>query len=318
MQKDLVDRYLLDIPKATDIVSYYSEYNRIYGATRKYRRFFMSSPNANWCPGIGTLKCPVSVRYDGTFGWDDPVCWPQNHDADAPHLPCIPVFDPDPRSPVYLFRRGLTKDQVDLTELLEDNLRTGRIRGDLILELELAISRMTNRARTFISTDGKHHPRLDSLTKSLRLAVDRISTSVAPLRELRMGFGLAARFYLECEGYFDYYTKYLPRLTVTDRPTVDNNVIGVLTTDEGVCTEYLRMGVPVWLIRCSPPFPRIPDQDNRHAQRRIYQQRPRLPGDCFRDDGYVRGPSVFPEPQSDTKVLMRAIDSWARERLEDE
>ena len=144
--------------KPTDIVTCYYDCHRVTNKANNYSQIFVSTPNADWCPVFKSFKSPVLVRQDGTFGWDDPVCWPQNYHSGAPHIPCIPIFDPDECSPIYLFRHGLIKDHVTFTDFWEGNLQTGRISRDFTRDLEAAVSRTTNRARTFLSTASGSHP----------------------------------------------------------------------------------------------------------------------------------------------------------------
>jgi len=195
----------------------------------------------------------------------------------------------------------------------------GTISTVVIRALEAAVSRTANRASAFLSTADGRHPRLASLINSLGLAMEKLSKSFGPLPKLRQDFGLAARFCLESEGYIDYHTKYLPRLTTFDHPAIDNNVVGVRTMDEAVCADYLAMGIPVWLIRLGPLIPPFEDYMHKRVMPRNYQSRARLPSDCFRDDGYAEDiVPVFAQYQYDTGVLLGGLDTWARTRLEGE
>ena len=93
----------------------------------------------------------------------------------------------------------------------------------------------------------------------------KLSKTDGPLPKLRLEFGLAARFCLESEGYLNYHIKYLPRVTVANCPMVDDNVVGVWTTEEDICAEYLAMGVPVWLIRLGSLAPAFEDYMHKRA-----------------------------------------------------
>jgi hypothetical protein len=183
-------------------------------------------------------------------------------------------------------------------------------------DLETAVSSMANQTRIFLSTSSQPHPRLESLVESLGVSADKLSRCEGPLHELRLHFGLASRFYLEAHGYINYWTTYLPRLASAGRPTVDKNLIGVLTKDEGVCTDYLRMGVPVWLLRHGSALPRISDHEDKSSQPRIYQDRVLCPKNAFSDIGIVQTclPLLYTRPIN-TAALLEKIDAWAEKKL---
>ena len=313
----LLTFYFPDESTATHVVSCYRTTNRAWDRSR-YERGFISSPNVNWCPRTRPFACPVFLRADGTFGEDDPVSWPQYRDPNAPHLPCIPTFDPDPQSPVYLFRRGLCKSHVTFTDFFEDGLRVAKITNNLARNLDSAVSQTVKQAEYFLSTTEELHPRLKRLIQSLKSSARKLVASEAPLPELRLIFGIASRFCLESIGYVDYHSRFLPSLASMGHPTVNHLVVGVWTTEEAIGTHYLKMGIPVWILRHSSHVPHSPDQNVKYQQPRGYCSRPRLPEDCFRDDGHATGhPVLFHERQDKPGVLLKAIDSWIEKKLEE-
>lgn len=270
----------------------------------------------DWCPSLRPLNYPVFLRADGTFGMDDPVCWARFYDPGAPHLPCIPLFNLNPQSPTHIFHRGLYKEHVNFTDFWLDGLRVATPSDNLTRDLKSAISHMDKRAASFLSTTDEPHPRLKSLIHSLKVSGNKLMGSEAPLRELRIIFGLTSRFYLESQGYIDYHIKYLPRLTSTGHPTVDTGVIGVWTMDEATATRYLKMGIPVWLLRYSSLVPHSPDHIGRHVNPKTYSERIQHTGGRFWDTTRAAGcPDVFPERQIDTSVLTKELDSWVAKGL---
>lgn len=302
---------------ASGTLSWYHTYHRAW-ERQEYKRLFVSSPNANWCPWIRPLGCGVYLRADGTFGMDDPICWPQYHHPDTPHIPCIPICDPDPQSPIYLFRRGLHKEHTIFTGSREGGLRIATISDDLGCSLKTAVSQMAERARTFLSTNNQSHPRLENLMQSLGIAANRLLTSQAPVPELRVAFGITSRFCFESQGYINYHSKYLPRLESTDIPTVDTNVVGVWARDAAVCANYHRMGVPVWFVRDASLVSNTSAHRDKIMKPREYPDRPRYPEDCFRDDRIVTGHApLFHERPADTGALVKEIDSWVGKKLEE-
>ena len=270
----------------------------------------------DWCPWIRSIDAPVLLRADGTFGCDDPVSWPQLYHPDAPHLPCIPVSDTSPNSPVQMIRRGLRKQQVAFTDEWDDNHRVGTVSEDLMRKLDSHIEHFLKDTQNFFSATKKPHFRLKYLTRSLETAIDRISKLKDTLPQLRIMFGLVSRFYLEAQGYIYYHQKYRPMLESQTEPTINPNLVGVLVEDERVCGEYHRMGIPVWYIRKREDISVVKDKFVKYSEPRIYQSRPLWPLDCFRDDGVVRGEPVILQEQTETSNFLKVVDSWVKPRLE--
>jgi len=303
---------------APSILSWYDTYHRGWEG-QEYKRLILSSPNSDWCPNLRYSKSGVYLRADGTYGPDDPICWPQYYHPDIPHLPCIPIRDPDPQSPIYLFRRGLHREHTTFTDFWEGGLRVATISNDQVRNIKTAVSQMTERTAPFLSTNSQSHPRLESLMQYLRIAANKLSTSQAPLPELRILFGITSRFCFEIQGYIDYHTKYLPRLATTDIPVVDTDVVGVWTRDPVVCASHQRMGIPVWFVRGASIIHKSSALRDKVTEARVYQDRIRYPEDCFRDDQTVLGHEpLFHGRPVDTGALVREIDSWVGKKLEEE
>lgn len=297
----------------SDGLSYYWTWHRARQKL-KYQVIFVSSPNMDWCPWIRSIDEPVFLRADGTFGWDDPISWPQFYDADTPHLPCIPVSDPNPHSLVQLFRRGLSRDQVTFTDEWEDSHRVGALSDDMAHELELRVKRFLEETRDFFSSTRKPHFRLRYLLKRFETAITEITKVRDTLPRLRIAFGLPSRYYLEAQGYINYHQEHLESRT---KPNVNCNLVGVLAEDERVCGMYHQMGVPVWYVRDCTNVSVVRDKFVKATEPRIYQSRPLWPPDGFRDDGIVRGePALFQE-QTTTGNLSKVVDSWAKLKLEE-
>jgi len=124
----------------------------------QYGTAVISSPNADWCPRLRSPDAPIYLRADGTFGEDDPVCWPQKYHPDAPHLPFIPLTDPDHLSLVHTFRCGLRKEQVTFTDDLDDGLRVGTLSEEFACGLKLRVDRFVKIIRQFLSAQEVPHP----------------------------------------------------------------------------------------------------------------------------------------------------------------
>jgi hypothetical protein len=204
------------------------------------------------------------------------------------------------------------------TDQWEDGLRFAKLSSDVSQDLGLAVSEMTSRAKKFISGSEEHHPRLEMLVESLTSAAKKTSNSQEPLPDLRILFGITARFYLEAHGYLSYHVEYIPRLLKRTRPAVDTNVIGVWATHEEVCADYHQMGIPVWWLRHATEVSYESNRFVKYTKARIYQHRPRCPEDGFRDDGIAKEDVVlFQQGFIDTSVLIKEINSWARKQTEE-
>ena len=295
---------------ASDGWRYYIAHHRIN--ISNYDAVLVSSPNADWCPQLRSPDAPTYLRADGTFGESDPTCWPQKYHPDAPHLPFIPLTNPNRRSLVHTFRCGLRKDLVTFTDGLEDGLRVGTLSEDFTRDLKQQVNDFLKDVREFSSAHEKSHPRIDELSRSLRIAITKISTLEDTLPRLRLMLGLASRFYFEAQGYLAYHAA----LKTAGEATTNPDLIGVWVEDVHICAEYRRMGVPVWFLRKHSQISATVDKFLKFSEPRSYGLRPLWPPDCFRDDGYVRDHPALLEGQTDTGTLIKTIDSWARSKLE--
>jgi len=306
---------ILETLSAADGWRYYVSHHRISDRL-KPETILVSTPNADWCPRLRSSDAPVHLRADGTFGQDDPVCWPRKHHPDAPHLPFIPLADPSHDSLLHTFRRGLRKDQVTFTDDLDDGLRVGALSEDFTRDLKLQVDRFIKHIQYFLSTRKEPLPRLEGLSQSLEIATSKILNLRDTVPRLRLMFGLASRFYFEAHGYLNYYSKSQPVSEAAARPTLDSNLVGVWVEDAHVCAEYHRIGVPVWYIRKPSLISAKGDKFVEFSEPRSYGMRPLWPPDCFRDDGYVRDEPVLLDGQTDTINLLKVVDAWARSKLE--
>lgn len=272
----------------------------------------------DWCPQLKCLDTAILLRADGTLGSDDPVSWPQPFHPDTPHLPCIPLTSLDPLSPTYPFRHGLRKEQVTFTDGWDGNLRVAVLSKGFIRTLESSLDLFHEEAQRFLAAVEESHPRLTHLVDSLKAATAIISTLQDTLPRLRLAFGLTSRFYLEARGYIDYHLKYRPALDSREPLKVDTNLVGVLVTDDSACADHHRMGIPVWSLQGYTQAKEGGGRFVEMAEPRTYQSRPLWPPGCFRDDGCVRGEEpLFGEQQADTWNFMKAVDAWAKSKLED-
>ena len=311
------DLFILEDLSPLDGLAFYSSFHRTRRQKLVYDNVFVSSPNTDWCPSLQSLDTIVCLRADGTFGPDDPVCWPQLYHANAPHLPCIPMLDPDENSPTYVFRRGLRWEQVTLTDDWEENHRVCRLSDDLVHKLNSCINPFLKEAQNFLSITRNNHPRLHGLLQSLKSVLPKISEKKDPLFRLRIVFGLVSRLYLEARGYIDYHTKYRPLLKSGGKPVVNHDLIGVWTEDKDVCRDYWQMGIPVWYIRTRAQVSSATQKFVKHTKPRLYQSRPLWPFDSFRDGGISRKEPAVHKGQTDMGNFLKVVDAWLKPKLQD-
>ena len=301
---------------SSDSLSFYSaSYRASRGA--EYKKIFISSPNVEWCPWIRCPETAIFIRADGTFGPDDPICWPQRHHSDTPHLACVPLSDPDPASPVYTFRHGLLKNEVAFVDSRDGTFRVATISEHLASTLQSHLKRFLGDVQDFLTTTEGPHPRLTHLVDNLKLAITTIMKSRDTLPQLRLVFGLAARFYLEAHGYINYHLKHRPVLGSDIKLKVNTNLVGVLVANESSCAKYHQMGIPVWLHREHSNVSVASAKFVKQAKPLIYLSRPVWPPGGFRDDGTVRGEDdIFEQPPRNTCQFLMAVDAWAKSKLE--
>jgi hypothetical protein len=244
------------------------------------------------------------------FGEDDFTLWPQLYHPETPHLACIPTYDPDPSSPIHIFRRGLTREWVEFRHLEEYIVPVGTISPRLIDQIKAVIDVLVARANKSLRVSSRNHSRLRKLLELFCRAVRKLTECVDTLHELRVVFGVAARACLETHGYLDYHTIYLPRLGSSELPAVDDDVVGVLVRDEADCERFFRMGIPVWYVRDSTT-PGLPVHGPGFVQPTHYRDRPRHPG-CLRDDGYFRGLGPMLVECLDAGDLSVVFDGWMK------
>jgi hypothetical protein len=285
-------------------------YRRVFLSQEGYEltNELISTPNADWCPLLRSFADPVHIRGDGTFGEDDPTCWPQFYDPNLPYLACIPLNDRDPTSAVHVFRRGLLRDHVKISN------GVGKITWCNGILIKTSVLKLVAEATALLSEADKEHGQLQILVDVLSQAVERLVGESEVFSELRILFGLTGRLCLEVKGYVDYHTKFLTKPRTKRVPRADENVVGVLVRDRSVCADYARMGVPVWYIRDGSLVPNW--SLSCFVQPTAYYDRPLAGADWFRDDAYFRRlASLFPPCSEDTYKLLEGIYGWTDDLL---
>jgi hypothetical protein len=214
-----------------------------------------------------------------------------------------------------MFRRGLRKEQVTLTDDWIENLRVGKLSEGLVQELRQVVERFLEDVRGFLSSTDGPHPRLEYLAKRLEIAAENVAALQDTPPQLRLAFGLASRFYFEGIGYIRYHQEHRPTLKLQAKKVVNPSLVGVWVGDEQACEEYHRMGIPVWYLREVAQAAESKDRFIKSTEPRLYQSRPLWPSDCFRDDGIVRSEPEILKEQTDTSNFLKAVDSWVESKL---
>ena len=270
----------------------------------------------DWCPALQSHDTVVYLRADGTFGPDDPVSWPQLYHHDVPHLPSIPVSDPDENSLVGTFRRSLRANQVIQTDDWEGNHRVCRLSEETVRELESRMGSFIREVQDFLQT-RRSHLRLLYLKSSLENFLPNLLKKTDTLFRLRIAFGLVSRLYFEARGYIDYHAKHKPLLDSGEKQAVNPNLVGVLTDEKHVRDKYKQMGIPVWYVRARDRVSEDTQTSVEHVLPRIYQSRPMWPSDCFRDDGISREELAVHKGQTDMSKFLKVVDEWLKPKLVD-
>ena len=211
-----------------------------------------------WCPRMRSQASSVYLRADGTAGDDDPVCWPQFYDKEAPYLAAIPLNSPNPNSAVSIFRNGLLAHHLTPTGLRTvDNVPIMVLLPSFKSTVSSAISRLLNRAKSFLCdfTPGSFQD-LREFLKLLKEVKAKMLESMETLQNFRILFGLTGRLCLMIEGYINYYGIYLPKSVSSLIPSIPHDVVGLFVkNDKRLCRKYVKMGIPVWHVQSIESIP---------------------------------------------------------------
>lgn len=198
----------------------------------------------------------MRFRSDFRYGEDDPLLWPQPYLSHVCHLGCIPLRPSSDDDRAIMWWTLTREDFVPST----GNIITGvgLIQMQKLAVLKRLIASLQSRFQAYM-LDEKH-PRKNELVKALSNALNhafkRLECLPMSFRQTNFGLSQVQRYYLEIVAALDYLMVYKPRMDGVAPPATQvAATVGTFTTDMLIAQEFVRAGLPVWLIR---PYNRLP------------------------------------------------------------
>ena len=195
-------------------------------------------------------------QWNGHFGKQDPVCWPQLFVDDA-RFRWLCAVRRDPYNVLdadHIIWTALTLD--DITPYSRAGV-FGIVSAEFRKRLGLVIKVQRERAEEFLKQNG-HIYQFRSLLSQMVDAFERLtlpSTSPDLIRQV----ACTQRFYLYVDAWLEFHTHLFPtyafhdptpqQRTVSTAEPVRVDIMGALTTSFEVAQKLFRAQVPVWLAR---------------------------------------------------------------------
>lgn len=276
------------------------------GAVVADGRYFITSPNMDivYAPPFG-LNRSMRFRSDFRYGEDDPLLWPQPYLPHVCHLGCIPLCPPSDQLLAIMWWKLTREDFVASTANIITGV--GLIAGKKLAILTRLVTSLQSRVHAYMADE--QHPKknvlVTALSNALNHGLKRLQCLPMSLRQTSFGLSQVQRYYLEIVAALDYLTIYKPRMDgVVSPATQVAPTVGTLTTDMLIVQEFVRAGLPVWLLR---PYNRLP------ATRIDSLKTPRLPEDflCLTDaippyKPFFTGKAIDPEKYSSFDLYLRS------------
>ncbi|RDB18923.1 hypothetical protein Hypma_014439 [Hypsizygus marmoreus] len=204
-----------------------------------------------YLPPLGSDR-EMRVRADGRFGDDDYLVGPQPYLPEFCHFAAIPrrpTQDADPLAIMWWFPSK--SDFAYVSSNVISGL--GKLDSGKLACFEQQVYNVQQRVETLrndkdISSSRKQP--VIALATSLDHAFRRLQSLPTSFSQLLFGVALMQRCYLELTGHLDYLYIYHPMMTGHQPPALSvARTIGAYVSDEVVVQEFVRAGLPVWLIK---------------------------------------------------------------------
>jgi hypothetical protein len=190
------------------------------------------------------------------YGDDDPLLWPQPYVMSECHLPAIPLR-PGAGDPTAVMWWQLTRDDFVLSTA---GIVTGvgLIHGTKLAQISRLVNSLQSRTRAYLN-DEKFPRKAEGATILLNvLKQAMIKLESLPMSLQQAGFCVShvQQLYLELVALLDYMTIYKPR--IDGRIPIASQVactVGAITENPSVAQDFIRAGLPVWLIRSYKEVP---------------------------------------------------------------
>jgi hypothetical protein len=227
------------------------------GAPLDEGSFFIMSPNMDviYEPPFGHER-HMRFRQNFRYGDDDPLLWPQPYVMSECHLAAIPLR-PQSRDPMAVMWWQVTRDEFTLST-------RGIVTGvGLISGVKLAqIARLASSLQSWATAYLNDHD-FPKKAEGVTILSNALKQGMTKLESLPMGLQQAGfcvshvqRLYLELVALLDYMTVYKPRIDGR-LPTAAQvaSTMGAITENPMVAQDFIRAGLPVWLVRSYKEVP---------------------------------------------------------------
>jgi hypothetical protein len=205
----------------------------------------ISSPNATWTVPPPPVKREIQLRRDGRFGLDDPLQCPQPTSVNHEYLACIPTLEHDEASRYW--HTPLTADDIVRMDGSQPiyQLSTPKRRS-----MEGPRAQLADRVTVFrMKVSPTLRAPLETLYQRYNAAYQMLLDRVEQRAFVQYRWATLGRWALEIIAYIDYYTVFLPRISLPRRNVMDPNRVGALAVTGELVQDFFKMGLPVWHIR---------------------------------------------------------------------
>ncbi len=210
----------------------------------------------DWIPNLRDDSGVVQIRTDGRFCTQDFTLWPQWHFPGTAHLTFV-RRKPDEISlashPYRIMWHTLAKSDFipDEGAITRD---VGKLRPELIAEFDVLRLELQDKVKDFkrlgTRTEAEYENMLHSMIGMRNAAIGIIHASQTYFMTLATMTSLQ-RHFLEALACYEWWTIWYPKILNSGDDTVpaDTSIMGTITTQLDLAEEYLRVGIPVWLVR---------------------------------------------------------------------
>lgn len=191
-------------------------------------------------------RVTVRVKSDGKFGKEDPLNWPQLF-ADDPrvdYLSCIPRQNtPTRQSPTWT-----PPQDDDFVEYRTGNaLKMFTLRAERLGTVDDAIDWLTEQLNEYVCDNGDT-PELRRLVVCAQLARDRLYHP-GTQRDLLQQLVCVERHYCMALAWITWHICTEDLSLTKSVASVDEELMGCITTSAAMAGKLAQAGIPVWLMR---------------------------------------------------------------------
>ncbi|RDB19698.1 hypothetical protein Hypma_013215 [Hypsizygus marmoreus] len=228
------------------------------GAVVADGHFFITSPNIEviYEPPLGAY-CEMRFRRDYKYSDDDPLQWPQPYNVPACHWACMPLL-PAPDDPYRIM--WSTPAESDWVPSTTGGVVSGMglLTSELLKLLGRAIMVLKLEVKRYMTNDRFPEKSIlvQQLSSSLDHTLQRLQSLPMTRREVLFGMALLQRDFRSLMAALKYLTVCQPRMLGCLPPATELEIaVGAFTHDTKIAQDFVRAGLPVWLVRSYDQVP---------------------------------------------------------------